>query len=343
MSSPSISLCMIVKDEADFIEQCLKSVQKIVQEIIIVDTGSTDKTIDICKKYNATVFSYAWNDHFAEARNFALSKATGNWILWLDADEELETGHEQLLMEVLKNSTTTMYLMPVMNYYGESFPVDREKAFIYYQPRLFQNHKGIQFYNRIHETPIFPNPHDSSYTTDYLEIPIHHYGYIDKLTTKRNKAERNLQLIQEEYKNPNHSPWIEYHLANEYYRRGDYNKAFDYLNESIFRFLLNGIKPPSILYRLKYGILVDTNSLDNALEGIEKAIALYPDYVDLHFLRGLIFYQTNNYEEALACFEKCLELGEHNSKYLILKGTGSFKAEHYKQLCLEKLRQSQKQ
>jgi len=340
LSSPSISLCMIVKNEEDFIEQCLKSVQGIVDEIIIVDTGSDDQTVEICKKYNASVFPFEWKDHFAEARNFALSKAKGDWILWLDADEEMETGHEQLLKQTLNNSTATMYLMPVLNYYGETFPVNPKNAFIYYQQRLFQNHKGIKFYNRIHEAPIFPTVQDSSFTTDYLEIPIHHYGYIEELTAKRNKAERNLKLIQEEYKDPNHSPWIEYHLANEYYRSGDYKKAFDYLNESIFRFLLEGIKPPSILYRLKYGILVDTNSLDHALEGIEKAIALYPDYVDLHFLKGLILYQTNHYHEALASFEKCLELGEQNSKYLILKGTGSFKAEHYKKQCLEKLGKS---
>ncbi|TQE91241.1 glycosyltransferase [Ureibacillus terrenus] len=341
MSSPSISLCMIVKNEEDFIERCLKSVQNAVQEIIIVDTGSTDQTIEICKKYNASIFPYRWNHHFADARNFGLSKASGDWILWLDADEELETGHEEFLMENLKNKNVTMYYLPVINYYGESFPVDPEKAFLYHQPRLFQNHKGIQFYNRIHETPIFPKNRDSSYTVDYLKVPIHHYGYIEELTKKRGKGERNLQLIQEEYKDPNHSPWIEYHLANEYYRRGDYQKAFDYLNESIFRFLLNGVKPPSILYRLKYGILVDTNSFENALEGIDKAIALYPDYVDLHFLKGLIYYQTEKFSEALACFEKCLELGEQNSKYLILKGTGSFRAQQYKAQCLEKLGRQQ--
>ncbi|MFC5560068.1 glycosyltransferase [Ureibacillus thermophilus] len=337
MSSSSISLCMIVKNEEDFIERCLKSVYGIVQEIIIVDTGSTDRTSEICKKYGADVYSYSWNNHFADARNFGIAKAKGDWILWLDADEKLDRSHEDLLIKAIQNPTATMYYLPVINYYGKSFPVDKEKSFIYYQPRLFQNHKGIQFYNRIHETPLFPDVNDSNYTTDYLEIPIHHYGYIEELIAKRKKADRNLQLIEEEYKNPEHSPWIEYHLAYEYYRRGDYQKAFDYLNESIFRFLLNSIKPPSILYRLKYGILIDTNSLDNALEGIEKAIVLYPDYVDLHFIKGYILFQKKKVEEALDSFEKCLELGEHNPKYLILRGTGSFMAEKYKKLCLEKI------
>ena len=338
MALPSISLCMIVKDEKDFIEQCLKSVGGVVKEIIIVDTGSKDGTVDICEKHNATIYPYTWNNHFAEARNFGISKASGDYILWLDADEELEAGHEQLLFDTLTESNADMYFMPIINYYGETFPVKKEQAFLYHQPRLFKNHIGIQFYNAIHESPLFPKGQNDDYNIKNIQIPIHHYGYIKQLTEKRKKGQRNLELIQQEYKKPNHSPWIEYHLANEYYRLGDARTAFEYLNESIFRFLLEGIKPPSILYRLKYGIMVDTQSFDEALPGIDKAITLYPDYVDLHYLKGIIHYYKNNYKEALECFEKCLELGDYHPNYLIMKGTGSFLAQHYKNLCLEKLK-----
>ena len=83
--------------------------------------------------------------------------------------------------------------------------------------------------------------------------------------------------------------------------------------------------------------MLETNSLEGAWPGIEKAILLYPDYVDLHFYMGFILYRMENYAEALQAFEKCLELGDHHTKYFVLKGMGSFKAWRYKGLCLEQL------
>mgnify|MGYP001386520006 CR=1 FL=1 len=84
----SISLCMIVKNEEDVLIRCLESVKYIVDEIIIVDTGSTDSTVEIAKKYGARIFYYKWDDSFSSARNYSLEKATKEWILIMDADDE---------------------------------------------------------------------------------------------------------------------------------------------------------------------------------------------------------------------------------------------------------------
>ncbi|KGR76859.1 glycosyltransferase family 2 protein [Ureibacillus sinduriensis] len=337
MQMPSISLCMIVKNEEEFIERCLKSVHELVHELIIVDTGSNDRTLEICKKYNAAIYPYQWGDHFADARNFGLSRANGDWILWLDADEELETSKSQLMMDFITQTDASMLFMPIINYYGDTLPVKQEQAYYYHQPRLFRNNLGVKFYNRIHETPNFPEQEDSRYKSETLEVPIHHYGYIKEITTKKKKSQRNLHLLQEEYQNPGHSPWIEYHLASEFYRNQDYGIAFTYINESILGFLLQGLKPPAILYRLKYGILYETNSIDGACSSIEKALLLYPDYVELHFIKGLMLFYKEEYSDALDSFEKCLKLGENHSEYLIMKGSGSFNALHYKESCLSKL------
>lgn len=336
MTAPTISLCMIVKNEEQFIEQCLKSVNDFVQEIIIVDTGSTDETINICEKYKASIYSFKWTNNFADARNFGLSKASGDWILWLDADEELEAGNEQMIIESISKTNAAMLLMPIINYYGETFPVKKQQAYLYYQPRLFRNHIGVKFYNQIHETPMLSNKNEVTESIESLKAPIHHYGYIEEITKQKNKSQRNLQTLLIEYEQPNHSPWIEYHLASEYYRKKEYNTAFLYINEAILGFLYQGLKPPALLYRLKYGMLIEMNSFDGAWPAIEKAILLYPDYVDLHFMKGLILYQKEQYSDALASFEKCLELGEGHTEYLILRGSGSFKATKYKHLCLKK-------
>lgn len=328
---------MIVKNEEEFIEQCLKSIHNLVDELIIINTGSTDQTVEICKKFNATIYSYQWNNHFADARNFGLSMATGEWILWLDADEELETSKIHLMIDIISKTDASMFFMPIINYYGDTLPVKKEQAHLYHQPRLFRNNLGVKFYNRIHESPEFPEQDDSTYKSEILEVPIHHYGYIKEVTVKRNKSRRNLELLMEEYQKTNHSPWIEYHLASEFYRNKEYSIAFTYINESILSFLLKGLKPPAILYRLKYGILYETNSIDGAWQSIDKVLLLYPDYVDLHFIKGLILFHKKRYLEALDSFEKCLELGENHSEYLITKGSGSFDALYYKELCLSNL------
>ncbi|MBP1761316.1 MAG: glycosyl transferase, group 2 family, partial [Firmicutes bacterium] len=94
---PSFSLTMIVKNEEQNIGRCLDSVKNLVGEIIIVDTGSTDRTVEICRSYNAQIFSCPWQDNFAQARNFGLDKVSQDWVLWLDADEEIAPGNRECL------------------------------------------------------------------------------------------------------------------------------------------------------------------------------------------------------------------------------------------------------
>lgn len=333
---PTISLCMIVKDEAKYINNCLESVKGLVNEIIIVDTGSSDQTIEICEKHGAKVYSYEWNNDFAEARNYGLSFSTGDWILWLDADEELDATEKAKIPEFLANTNAHVLSLPIYNYYGETIQVDKNNAYILYQLRLFRNHKNIKFHNRIHETPFLPAELTEN-DIENIPVSIHHYGYLQHIVEMKQKGQRNIKLLQQELLDSTHSPWIEYHLASEFYRQKEYQQAFDYVNQSILLFLKHSKKPPSLLYKLKYAILIETNSLDEAEQSIEKAILLYPDYVDLHFYKGYILYKMKNYSGALQAFEKCLELGNHHTKHLILNGVGSFKAWRYKGLCLEQL------
>lgn len=99
-NSITISLCMIVKDEEQTISKCLESVKSVVDEIIIVDTGSTDGTKEIVKKYDAKVYDFQWIEDFSAARNFAFSKATKEYILWLDADDIIDTEDIKKLLQL---------------------------------------------------------------------------------------------------------------------------------------------------------------------------------------------------------------------------------------------------
>lgn len=327
---------MIVKDEAHCINSCLESVKGLADEMIIVDTGSSDQTIEICESHGAKVYAYKWNNDFADARNYGLSLSTGDWILWLDADEELDSETKCKIPEVLAKTHAHLLSLPVLNYYGNTMPVNKDHFFLIHQLRLFRHDQNITFQNRIHETLRLPKEITEK-DIESIPISIHHYGYLQNVVEMKQKGKRNIKLLEHELSTSTHSPWIEYHLASEFYRQGEYQQAFYYVNQSILLFLQQNQKPPSLLYKLKYAILIETDSLDGAWPSIEKAILLYPDYVDLYFYKGYILYKMNNYTDALKAFEKCLELGDHHTKHLILKGTGSFKAWNYKGLCLDQL------
>ncbi len=116
----SISLCMIVKNEEENLPQCLDSVRDVVDEIVIVDTGSTDRTIEIAESYGARVYNHPWEGSFSKARNYSLKYATCNWILILDADEELSREDAPELKELVKNSEFQMVAFIIKNRYKNS-------------------------------------------------------------------------------------------------------------------------------------------------------------------------------------------------------------------------------
>lgn len=146
---PSISLCMIVKNEEDVLARCLNSVQDLVEEIVIVDTGSTDRTRQIALEYTQHVYDFAWQDDFALARNFSFSKATMEYCMWLDADDILKEADRQ---EFLKLKAS---LQPdtdvVMMLYNTAFDDQDKPTFSYYRERIVKNHKGFLWQGAIHE------------------------------------------------------------------------------------------------------------------------------------------------------------------------------------------------
>ena len=328
-----LSLCMIVKNEEATIAQCLKSVHTAVDEMIIVDTGSTDQTITLCEAYGATVLHYEWNQDFAAARNFGIAHATGDWILWMDADEVVDAEDGNKLKQAIQTEEYDFLSIHLINYFGER--VHPNETYHIAHTRLFRNGKGYQFVGAIHET-LDIQGHSAFPMKD---IRIHHYGYTTPQVQIKKKFERNVSMLEEELKKAEFDPWIPYHLAAELYNTEQYEKSFEYVNMAILKFISSGWAPPSLLYKLKYGALLNLGSLNGAWPGIQKAIDMYPDYVDLHFYKGLILFGKENYEDALDAFNQCLELGENHLQHLVMKGTGSFMALYYKGQVYEKLNQ----
>jgi len=190
-----LSLAMIVKNEEKNLGKCLGSVKGLVDEIVIVDTGSTDKTLEIAKASGAKVEHFAWTDNFSEARNKSLSLCSGDWILSLDADEMLDSQEHMTIKQALLNPDAFAYNMLLRNYlnsgasYGingaatpndESFEPAMQFSHYSSHPRLrlFRNVKSPYFSGRVHETvEIWAEAH--GYSPLPLNAAIHHFGKHD--------------------------------------------------------------------------------------------------------------------------------------------------------------------
>lgn len=145
----TVSLCMIVKNEQEVLARCLESVKNAVDEIVIADTGSDDGTIQIARKYTDKVYFYPWRDDFASARNFAFSKGTGNYLMWLDADDVLPEGEAEKLIafrKVLEEQRPDFAVCPYEMTDGQGNP-----ATVFTRERLFRREANFQWIGRVHE------------------------------------------------------------------------------------------------------------------------------------------------------------------------------------------------
>lgn len=160
LTSPTLAVCMIVKDEESCLKSCLESIKDIADEIIIVDTGSTDRTKDIAKEYNTKISEFRWNNNFSDARNFSLKQATSDWILVLDADELFKRENLVNIKKLLTLDFDAFRLI-LKNYSNN----DSDIGFIktdstspefsgylpVHLPRLFKN-RGFYYKDAVHET-----------------------------------------------------------------------------------------------------------------------------------------------------------------------------------------------
>jgi GT2 family glycosyltransferase/glycosyltransferase involved in cell wall biosynthesis len=191
-SAPRLSVCLIAKNEEAFLAQCLRSVRGLASQIVVVDTGSTDRTVEIAREHGAEVHSYAWSDDFSAARNAALEHARGDWVLILDADEELLPEQAEVLAGEIRVSGVLGYRLPIID-------IGREQEGRSYVPRLFRNAPALFFLGRVHEqafSSIQVRCQQWGLKHQLGKAALLHHGYASGLVAGRNKIERNLRLLQ---------------------------------------------------------------------------------------------------------------------------------------------------
>ena len=317
-----ISLCMIVKNEEEYLTRCLSSINDIAGEIIIVDTGSTDKTVEIAKKFGAKVYYFKWNNNFSEARNESLKYATKDWILILDADDEIYQEDKKFLRALLDGELdeNAIYYFETLSYYGSS--VEKGDIVINLNPRLFKNKRGIHYEGEVHNQLIFTQ---GEYNSICDSIKIHHYGYLDKRITSKDKRNRNISILKEQIKNNPEYMFAYFNLGNEYAALDDMKNALECYYKAYEKFDSDSGYSSVLILR----IIVSNYNLGEynvALNFVDIGIKNYPQCTDLYFYKALIYKAMNSPTLQIKALEKCIELGEAPSEVKFIYGTGSFKA-----------------
>lgn len=303
---------MIVRNEENHLRDCLESVKNIADEIVVVDTGSSDHTIEIARGYNAKIYHFDWVYDFSAARNYALSKSTGKWILYLDADERLKTDSVPLLLSIINKEEKAGYWCEVIskNSYRNSSQIMR-------YTRLFFNTPGIKFTGAIHEQ-IENSLLENDYSLISSDIQIDHIGYDLSDEDIRAKAERNLSYLLKEYKQ-NPSSYNAYQIGNTYQILNDEQKAYDYYSKTVSDELFSA-EYKAICYLHMSSYKLSTHQLDQAAEYCNKGLEANSCLPQLYLIASEINFRKGNISDACG---DCLKSFELNRK-IIQKKLKSF-------------------
>jgi glycosyltransferase involved in cell wall biosynthesis len=306
-----ISLCMIVKDEEATLERCLESARAVADEVVIVDTGSKDRTKEIAARYTDRVFDLPWTGDFSAARNFSVSKATGKWIFFLDADETVAAADAEAIRRLAVNRHFGGFSFLVRSYTDDAMlanfvrlendPYPESSGFQGYDRsrvvRMFRRDEGIRFEGQIHEL-VEPSILRSGGRVLEVDIPIHHFGQRDE-----QKNEHYLELSRRRAATEG-SAKARFSLAFSMFRKADmdgaiaeYGKALEL--EPMYREAWFGLSEA----------LVKKGDLDGAIRANEEIARRWPRDPGGHYNLGELCLAKGMKAKALEHYGKALEMG----------------------------------
>jgi tetratricopeptide (TPR) repeat protein len=323
----SISLCMIVKDEEELLPGCLEAARDAVDEMVVVDTGSSDSTVEIAESFGAKVVEFPWNGSFADARNVSLEHATGDWVIYIDADEYLAAGAAAALRDLLGRTWREGFYLRETNLTGDG---STGSAVRHPALRVFRNRPAYRFEGRIHEQKTRAMPTYLPERFEVTEIELLHYGYLKERVDARGKSRRNLELLEQQaVEEP--SPFMSFNLGSEYQMIGEWARASAYFDDA-----WEGLRRESSWQDIGFAPLLaaraararrECGRLEGACTLLAEAIVLLPDYTDLYFELAVCKVARGERREAELLLRRCLELGDAPARYAANVGVGTYLAQ----------------
>jgi tetratricopeptide (TPR) repeat protein len=355
-----LSLCMIVKNESANLAQCLTSVKDLVDEIVILDTGSGDRTLEIAKEFGAVTASQEWGDDFAAARNEALKLVTGDWVLVLDGDEVFNINAIKDLKSAIAQENTLVVNLIRHEIGATQSPYSAVS-------RLFRNHPAIKFARPYHETIddsvlalLKQEPH-----WNIVELPIVsilHFGYTPEVLQTKDKTNRAKSLLEKAFKENPNDPYVcsklgalylqlgqekeglkllkqglkantasapisfelHYHLANAYLHQKKWELANKHYQKAINQPILPQLKIGA--FNNFAGLLQSVGDLKNAQKAYETILKIDPTFAVGYFNLAMLLKGKGQLQDAIALYQKAINLNPNYAEAYQNLGVTCFKA-----------------
>lgn len=341
-ANPRLTVCLIAKNEERFLAQCLRSVKDLAWQIVVVDTGSTDRTKGIAREFGAEVHDFKWCDDFSAARNAALEHARGDWVLMLDADEELTEEGRQVLRQEMLDKKVIAYRLPIVD-------VGKEDEGCSYVPRLFRNAPGLFYVGRIHEqvfSSIEVRRREWGMENRLSKATLRHHGYTTEIVRERGKLARNLRLLELAVEEMPDEPNLLMNYGMELVRAGQTEVGLtQYL--AAFR-ILQSLPKDQVVPELRESLLtqlctqlIGAKKFDEIVTLLDTPLAREHGGLpaSLHFARGLALMELGRYREAVEDFRACLAKRDKPALTPINADIRKAGPHHCLAICLMNLRQ----
>lgn len=322
-----ISVCIISKNEENFIEECLRRLSSYDWQIIVVDTGSTDKTIEIAKKYTPNVYHFDWINDFSAAKNYAVSLASNDYILTVDCDEYLvpDENTDNVIAHLIEMAAPNKIgmvhrLNPTAETSCDESSVSdsaEPPVIVHDYPARFFHREYAHYQGSIHEQLTALD----GTSPEFISIPLsfYHEGYRSG-SIKKAKAARNIALLEAELENNGLDAYILFQLGQSYFGLSDYLHALPYFEEAL-TMEVNEQEPYVQTLVESYGYcLLYLHQFTKAL-GLESIYSVFSKQADFVFLMGLIYMNNAKFDAAIAEFLKAASMTDYS-----VEGVNSYKA-----------------
>jgi len=313
----TLSVAMIVKNESEVLDRCLTSISDLYDELIIVDTGSTDSTIEIAKKHNAQIYSFEWIDDFSAARNFSFSKCTQTCIMWLDADDIIKPKDYQLIKEYLNRDDWDALLCR----YVYSHDSNDNPELTLKRHRLVKNNMSVMWHDEVHEYMTFNLPR-----VLHTEIEVHHYRTNNGFIRNVGRNLKILKKMHEKQVNERHT----YYYARELADAGEIDEAIKIFTEYLDRKtdwegnIINA-------YQKLTSIYVNLNRYDEALNTAFQGIKFNPHYIELYNSIAHVYYMKEDWHRVIRWCEMAITISKPDALHSVFPKEYDFVP--YDRLC----------